>query len=171
MSALLRGVLLAATQVALIAAVGGKLLYDRATLPRAWVEAAGVDPDLPIRGRYVALGLLFPAASGAPAGTDDYACGRIELRNGQPVAVFERDAAVPMQRAGVRPVCFTDRAGAEGAQWLLADPVAFFLPEHAPDPTRDVRPGELWVEVTLPPHGAPRPIRLGLKRDGAIHPI
>lgn len=171
MSPLLKGVLLAVLQVALIAGIGGKLLYDRATLPRAWVETAGVDPDLPVRGRYVALGLLFAEAPGAAPVADEHACGRIELRNGQPVAVIEGNAQRHMQRGGARRVCFTRRAGAGVAKWLLEEQVAFFLPEHAPDPTRDVRPGELWVEVTLPPHGAPRPIRLGLMRDGAIQPI
>ena len=62
MSALQRGLLLAVIQVALMATVAVKLYYDRATLPRAWIESAGVDPDLPIRGRYVALNLLFPPA-------------------------------------------------------------------------------------------------------------
>jgi hypothetical protein len=171
MSPLLKGVLVAVIQVALIAGVGGKLLYDRATLPRAWVETAGVDPDLPIRGRYVALGLLFPEAAGAPVVTEDYACGRIELRNGQPVAVLEGDSQRLLQPGRARWACFTRRAGAGAAQWLLEDEVAFFLPEHAPDPTRDVRPGELWVEVTLPPRGSPRPIRLGLMRDGSMQPI
>jgi hypothetical protein len=171
MSPLLKGVLLAVLQVALIAGIGGKLLYDRATLPRAWVETAGVDPELPVRGRYVELWLLFPEAPGAAPVVDEYACGRIALRNGQPVAVLEGDAPMLMRLGDARRVCFSRREGAGVKPWLLEDNVAFFLPEHAPDPTRDVRPGELWVEVTLPLHGAPRPIRLGLMRDGAIQPI
>ena len=28
-----------------------------------------------------------------------------------------------------------------------------------------------WVEVTLPGLGAPRPIQLGLERDGQIEPL
>jgi hypothetical protein len=160
MSPLLKGVLVAVIQVALIGAVGAKLLYDRATLPRAWVESAGVDPDLPIRGRYVSLNLLLPAAPESPAIAGDMACGRIELREGKPVAVLEQeDTRVLGIASATSPVCFMRHTTA--GQWRLWEPVAFFLPEHAPDPTRNVRPGELWVEVTLPPHGAPRPIRLG----------
>jgi len=41
-----------------VLAVGGKLFYDRASLPRVWVETAGVDPYLPIRGRYASLRLV-----------------------------------------------------------------------------------------------------------------
>jgi hypothetical protein len=50
-------------------------------------------------------------------------------------------------------------------------PVAFFLPEHARDPTLGRQPGELWIEATLPPRGAPRPLRLGLRRDARIEPL
>jgi hypothetical protein len=40
------------------------------------------------------------------------------------------------------------------------EPVAFFLPEHAADPSR-LSPGkELWVEVSVPRKGPPRPIQL-----------
>lgn len=171
MSPLLRGVVLAAVQVALVGAVGAKLLYDRATLPRAWVETAGVDPDLPIRGRYVSLNLLLSAAPESAAITEDMACGRVELRDGRPVALLEQETRVLGVMSAAGPQCFARRADAGDGKWLLWQPVAFFLPEHAPDPTRDVRPGELWIEVTLPPHGAPRPIRLGLMRGGEIQPI
>ena len=34
---------------------------------------------------------------------------------------------------------------------MLVESVALFLPEGVPDPTLGVRPGELWVEATLPP--------------------
>ena len=127
MSALQRGLLVAVIQVALMAAVAAKLYYDRATLPRAWIESAGVDPDLPIRGRYVSLNLLFPPApeSAAIRGEDGHAFGRVEVRDGRALAVIESAVA----------------------------------------PTQGVALGELWVEATLPPRSAPRPIRLRLDGD------
>ena len=171
MSALLQGVLLAAVQVALIGAVGGKLLYDRASLPRAWVETAGVDPDLPIRGRYVALNLVLPLAPESVAPEADVACGRIELPDGRPVAVLEAGAGDGESAVMPgRPTCFR-RAGDGNDRWLLVEPVAFFLSEHAKDPTLEAQPRELWVEVTLPSQGAPRPIRLGLRRNARIEPL
>lgn len=164
MSPLRRGLLLAVIDVALIGAVAGVLLYDRASLPRVWVESAGVDPDLPIRGRYVALNLLFlpaPESSVSP-GPDGIAVGRLQVRDGTAVALVR-----PLSEGNQRrdELLFTARQVGDGWRWMLGAPVAFFLPEHAPDPTRGVRPGELWVEATIPRKGAPRPIRLELRRE------
>ncbi len=50
--------------------------------------------------------------------------------------------------------------------------VPFFISDTAEDPTRHRQPGEeVWVEVTVPPEGLPRPIRLGIKKDGVISPL
>ena len=57
MNALRKGLLLGALQVALVASLGAKLAWDRHRLPRAWAKAATYDPNLPIRGRYLALQL------------------------------------------------------------------------------------------------------------------
>jgi hypothetical protein len=112
MTALTRGLIVAAVHVAMVASLGAKLLIDRARLPRMWVHVLPVDPDSPLRGRYVRL--------------------RIENRSEQ---------------------------------------LAFFIPEHVPDPS--IRPvgEELWAEVTLPARGAPRPIRLAVKKDGVLTPL
>jgi hypothetical protein len=164
-----RGLTIAIVQVAIIGGIGAKLLYERATQPRAWVETAGVDPDLPIRGRYVALGLLLPGAT-AYTGTEERVCGRIEVREGHPVAVIDRRC-----RTGVldwrSAVLFTRQQTPQGLRWRLVQPVAYFLPEHARDPSLGAKPGELWVEATFPPHAAPRPIQLGLLRGGRIEPL
>jgi hypothetical protein len=166
---LVRGALIALVQVALIAAVGGKLLYDRAVLPRAWIETAGVDPDLPIRGRYVALNLVLPVVAEAPLdATATVAYGRIELRDGRAVAVL---AGGTPARDAQHPVAFTRNVGQPAARWQTLVPVLYFLSEHARDPTLNRQPGELWVEATLPRHGAPRPVRLGIKRDDQVEPL
>jgi hypothetical protein len=52
--------------------------------------------------------------------------------------------------------------------WRLSEPLAYFIPEDVEDPSRR---RDLWVEVTVPPTGAPRPIRLGVKQDGALAPL
>jgi hypothetical protein len=83
-------------------------------------------------------------------------------------------------------------------QWVTAGPgsscdamrlqewVDFYLPEHAKDPTPihlghwdagqsrwipDPNVSELWVEVTVPPKGPPRPVQLALKENGVWKPI
>jgi hypothetical protein len=54
----------------------------------------------------------------------------------------------------------------------LADPLAFFIPERVADPSLQKPGEELWVEVTVPPNGRPRPIRLGVRRGtDAITPL
>jgi hypothetical protein len=50
-------------------------------------------------------------------------------------------------------------------------PVAFFIPEHIADPSVRAPGEELWVEATLPPTGAPRPIRLAVKKNGVMSPL
>jgi hypothetical protein len=61
MSAFRKGILLAALQCAMALSLVGKLFYDRATCPRVWVKTQPYDPNLPIRGRYLAL-MLAPDA-------------------------------------------------------------------------------------------------------------
>lgn len=46
--------------------------------------------------------------------------------------------------------------------------VPFYLPEHAADPTRQP---DLYVEVTVPPSGPLRPIRLGTLQNGQYVPL
>jgi hypothetical protein len=52
--------------------------------------------------------------------------------------------------------------------------VLFFVPEHAlpfEEGRFRVNAPELWAEVTIPHAGPPRPIRLGIKKDGKVEPI
>jgi hypothetical protein len=51
------------------------------------------------------------------------------------------------------------------------EPLVYFIPEHAPDPSRRAADEELWVEVTLPKKGPLRPIRLGVKKGGVLTPL
>jgi uncharacterized membrane-anchored protein len=126
-----KALLLGIVQLALVASLGGKLLADRATRPRFWLKTAPVDPDLPIRGRYVRLQVEVPATGLG---------GR-----------FEKEEE---QRMSVRQ-----------------EPLVYFIPEHAPDPSRRAADEELWVEVTLPKKGPLRPIRLGVKKGGVLTPL
>jgi len=65
MKPLQRAVLLGVVQLTLVASLGVKLVRDRATLPRVWARTGPVDPDMPIRGRYVELSLQASTRSGA----------------------------------------------------------------------------------------------------------
>jgi hypothetical protein len=65
-------------------------------------------------------------------------------------------------------------AGAQYFDRTSNQRVVFFVPEH---PARFESPGfgpnapELWAEVTIPRQGPPRPIQLGIKKDGQIQPV
>jgi hypothetical protein len=61
--------------------------------------------------------------------------------------------------------------GAGCQDFRLEDGVNFYIPENAVDPTR-LKPGqELWIEVTVPPKGPPRPLQLALKDNGGWKPL
>ena len=149
-----RGILVAAAQCLLVVSVAGKYAVDRERLPRVWVKTAPVDPNLPIRGRYLSLRLEVDGPD-LPA----WGPARLEVQDGRLVT---QPATAP---TGVQIT-----AG-RGQSRVLVEPVAFFLPEHATDPSR-LKPGEeLWVEVSVPPQGGPRPLRLGVKRNGELTPL
>jgi hypothetical protein len=149
------GLALAVIHLALLALLGGKYWLDRWTRPRVWVRTAQVDPYQPFRGRYLQLGLEVEGEG---------------LTNGQAVVLHVEDGhlrAVPIERETHTHV----RNGwAEGRPTLmLTEHAAFFIPDAAADPTRLHR--DLWVEVTVPSLGVPRPLRLGVERDGKLVPL
>jgi hypothetical protein len=164
MNRMAKGLALALIQLVIVASLGGKLLYDRHTLPRLWVETVSFDPNLPIRGRYVRLQIVVAASP--------------ELRKNeklwsQPVRLHIQDGCLVAETApsGAQTnISFRERNKEKIA--LLSEPVAFFLPENAPDPSRRPTGETLWAEVTVPKKGPPRPIRLGAKQgNGAIEPL
>jgi hypothetical protein len=165
MNAFGKGLIVAAAQVALAASVGAKFLADRANYPRVWVETAPYDPDLPIRGRYVSVALLVDArrVTGPEADTEDaeFFMGRLEVQGDRLVAVEDE--------AGKHWVA--QRSCGDAKCWQLNDPLAYFIPEHGADPSRRPAGETLWVEVTVPPTGAPRPIRLGVMKNGSLTPL
>jgi hypothetical protein len=178
MKPLYRGLALALLQVLIVSSLGAKLLYDRATRPHIWVKVAPVDPDLPIRGRYLALALDVPAEGfsmhtqpsswqkdkdGNPVletYRTPYNCN-LALRNQQLVAVANEQGEYT-----IRPF-----HNGDGSSVIVLTQTAFFIPEHLPDPSRRHDGEELWIEATIPRKGPPRPIQLGVKKDGVLTPL
>lgn len=160
MASLKTGLFVALVQVLLVASVGAKFLVDRIQYPKVWIAAQPYDPNLPIRGRYVSLSAIVKLDDPAPptAAAFQYKKVRLTVRNDALVAI-------PDERGhqNVR----TGRCGTEQC-WVLAEPMAYFIPEHIGDPSRRKAGEELWVEATIPPNGPPRPIRLGVKSDGKM---
>jgi len=159
-----RGVLVGVIQLVLVASLAGKLLYERETLPRVWVRCTGLDPDDPLRGRYISLRLTVPFV------TSDHPYGPVRLHVQGDQLVAER---IDSSEASSWEHTYLAGRERDGVPFAILQPsVAVFLPEHVPDPTQHPEGEELWLEVTLPHAGPPRPIRVGIKRRGeAIVPL
>ena len=175
MNALTKGIAVALAHILIVLSLGGKLFYDRATRPRVWVKTAIVYPDLPIRGRYLFLGLQvrMPAYNPGPPSKNpaqyssvmEYV--QLTVENGQLVA---RKSESP---TNLYVSQWNRRPNSDGSEMLVLSPnVDFFLPEHAEMPRMNPNASdELWVEVTVPRKGPPRPIQLAMKRGGQWIPL
>jgi hypothetical protein len=77
---------------------------------------------------------------------------------------------------------FAEQQGSGAGEWVIIrkmqdsivavseEPVVIFIPDTASAPV--LKPDEeMWVEVTVPAKGPPRPIRMGIKKDGVITPV
>lgn len=166
-----RGLVIAAVHVSLVVSLGAKLLYDRETRPRGWALTTPYDPDLPIRGRYVSLRLVVEPRGFQDTGPETgRQSQRVFLRAEAGRLVADANPGASGADRTDLFVRFTQRGDEPVA--VLNQPVAFFIPEHIPDPSRRAPDEELWVEVTIPKKGPPRPIRLGVKKhDGPIEPL
>jgi hypothetical protein len=172
MSKLTKGLILAGIQLAIVASLGAKLAIDRARLPRVWAKVRSYDPDLPIRGRYLALQLAVQMQPGGGGGVKmpkpetKVPCASL---SGNLLAINGQLAATPAEY-GHGDLLTTCLAPNSTEVWLM-QPVLYFLPEHAENPMQKARGGELWVEVTVPKAGPPRPIRLAVKKGNSFTPL
>ena len=176
-------------QLALVSSIAAEYLYQRWRCPRVWTRAAAFDPQLPMRGRYLSLQLTvdgcqstLPSAKEATFPRDVNSAikpGPFVLRT-QPV-YFRANLKVDNNRlVAVRVEGQEDQTsgeevsaapGAHCDQMRLESPVDFYIAEHAQSPL-PLQPGqELWIEVTVPPKGSPRPLQLALKQGSAWKPL
>ena len=169
MTGLPKGLLLAALHVLLVCTLGAKLLYDRATRPRVWIRVATYDPELPIRGRYLAFNLQVPmegfsVRENASSYTSPFSPDRcdLKLRNGVLTAVANPDGEFWVNTRVI------DRQQVA----LVNSQSLYFISEHAEFSWPQARSGEeLWIEATIPRSGPPRPIRLATKKNGVLTPL
>ncbi len=181
-------------QLALISTIAAKYLYQRSACPRVWTRAAAVDPRLPMRGRYLSLRLTvdgcqstLPSAKDAtfPRKYDGTVKPGPYVLNPQPVD-FQANLKVANNRLiAVRPegqefagredssegLEIEGNAGAPCDQMRLASPADFFISDTAQSPLPLKSGQELWIEVTVPPKGPPRPMQLALKDNGTWKPL
>jgi uncharacterized membrane-anchored protein len=175
-------------QLAIVSTIAAKYLYQRWTCPRVWVRTVAVDPELPMRGRYLSLRLVvdgcgstLPSAKAAQFRRDINGAAVQGPYTVQAPARFQAELKVDHNRLTAVYLREDENRtlGQEVSVWpgaacdamRLDTPVDFYLPEHATDLSR-LKPGqELWIEVTVPPKGPPRPIQLALKDNSAWKPL
>ncbi|MBV9670820.1 MAG: GDYXXLXY domain-containing protein [Acidobacteriales bacterium] len=181
-----RGIALALLQLLIVCSLAAKFLYERHTLPRVWVRTRNFDPNLPIRGRYVALQLdvdtsgVFTPPPLKPATPVKGESAEYISHNRYESVSLQARANLTLQNGKLRAIP-ADHGDFDVRYWRNGDgienawfgePVNFYLPEHAADPTRLQRGEELWAEVSVPKHGLPRPIQLATKlADGTWKPL
>jgi len=176
-------------QLALVSIIAAKYLYQRWTCPRVWTRTATYDPELPMRGRYLSLQLVvdgcqstLPSAKAAQFPRDFSGAVKPGPFVMRPVPVsFRANLKVANNRL-IAVQVEGDESGrvgeevsaAPGAacdQMRLAAPVNYYISDTAKSPL-PLKPGqELWVEVTIPPKGPPRPIQLAMKDNGVWKPL
>jgi uncharacterized membrane-anchored protein len=183
-------IVLLVIQLALVSSIAAKYLYQCSTCPRVWTRTAAYDPNMVMRGRYLSLRLTvdgcqstLPSALHAifPRNSDGTTQKGGFHVNWQGAVRFRAKLKVEGNKLlAIRiPEADLTSKGVDVTAWpdsacdamRLDEPVDFYIAEHAADPT-PLQPGqELWIEVTVPPQGPPRPIQLALKQDGAWKPL
>jgi hypothetical protein len=172
-----RGTAVALLHVALVSSLGAKLLIDRATRPRLWVKTAQVDPDLPIRGRYLGLRLTVNVPDSVRYHQEQ---GKYSYYRSPAVRLVVRDGKLWAEdykhsELYASPLRYPDYNATEdekrkflATQEFAVGPVPYFIAEHPKLPARGT---EIWAEVTVPKNGPPRPIQLGVVREGEFQPL
>jgi len=177
-------------QLLLVSTVAVKYLWQRWRCPRVWTRTVAYDPELPMRGRYLSVQLqvdgcqsTLPSAKAAQFPRDVSGAaiaGRYGIR---PVGVVEFQADLKVVDNRLIAVKIEEPAKAETGQTVSAwpgsqcdqmrldKPVDFYIAEHAQSPLPVKQGQELWVEVTVPPKGPPRPLQMALKDNGAWKPL
>jgi hypothetical protein len=170
-----RGVVLLVVQFVLVLSIAGKYVYERKVCPRVWVRTAQFDPNLVLRGRYLALRLAVDACALPHGATNLLGPGssgawrwrvKPEAKEGRLVAASAGDEVRPeltqeLMQWGNQPC---DRA-------VLSQPADYFIGDRAKSPFPLKPQEEFWVEVTIPPSGPPRPIQLAISSGAGFKPL
>ena len=183
-------VALTVVQLALVSTLAASYLYERWRCPKVWTRAVANNTRQVMRGRYLGLNLLvdgcqstlpsaklaeFPRDYNGAVKKGDYA-----MRAGQTWAFDARLKVDGNNLLAVRPegseetrgtVPVLTTPGAPCDEMRLERTVDFYIPESAQSPLPQKPGQELWVEVTVPKQGAPRPLQLAVKDNGQWKPL
>jgi hypothetical protein len=179
---------LLAIQLAVVSSIAAKYLYQRSTCPKVWTRAVAYDPSMIMRGRYISAQLHVDVC-GVPQPDESF-------RTRVAPTVFDTDGKIQDTRRilsaslGVRnerlivtkfserefdrnvQELMVKRDVADCAEAILQQPVDFYISEKAQSPFPLSKGSALWVEVTVPSKGPPRPIAMAIKdSNGRWQPL
>lgn len=173
---------LLATQLVLVLCVAGKYWRERRSCPRAWVKTRQFDPNQPLRGRYLGLQLMVDACN-LPRDAAHYTAGYRYDGGKRMLGYWSWDVLLHAQNGHLVPEATDRRRTPDVAERLIllenqpcsSVPLSFmeqyFIPDAAKVPFPLTLGHELWVEVTVPPSGPPRPIELALSSEAGFQPL
>jgi hypothetical protein len=125
---------------------------------------------MPIRGRYLSERLQLPAVGFSYQPPQEYVDEWVANRRWAYLEVDEGQVRAYARGSGAGAWIYLHRNADGSLVAFTEEPVAVFISETAEIPV--LKTGqELWVEVTLPTKGPPRPIRIGLKTNGVLTPV
>jgi hypothetical protein len=177
-------------QVALVCSVAITYAWQRHSFPRVWTRAYGYDPRLPLRGRYLRLQVAIdgcpstlPSSKQAIFPRDVTGAAKPGPYTIRPVPNIGFSANLQVQNGTLQAVYIQNEEERHFGQFVYAQPgrpcnqmtlfrpVDFYIAENAPNLFPLQHNQELWIELTIPPQGPPRPIQLALKSDGNWTPL
>ena len=169
----------------------GQVPLPARDLPASLDAGGGLRSELVMRGRYLSLRLTvdgcqstlpsalratFPRNSDGTTKPTGFTVAQVEfpitfranlkVEKGKLLAIRIPEADLKSKGVNVSAM-----PGSTCDALRIDEPVDFYIAEHAADPTPLKTGQELWIEVTVPPQGPPRPIQLALKQDGAWKPL
>lgn len=176
-------------QLAIVSSIAAKYLYQRWTCPKVWTRAVAYDPELVMRGRYFstrlqvdACGVRLPSSTNSRRAplieigkhgdlmeTERYLSARLAVKDGK-LAVTEFTDDNPDDHAGQEVL--VRNTPETCALATLQKAVDFYISDTAKSPFPLEKGSELWVEVTVPSKGPPRPIAMATKdTEGHWQPL
>ena len=177
-------------QLVLLCTVVASYAWQRHTYPRVWTRAYGYDPQLPLRGRYLNLQVAvdgcpstLPSARQAIFPRDVHGVIKPGPYAIQPLPAVEFSANLQVENGTLQALYISDEEQRASGQFVsaqsggschamrLSRPVDFFIADKAPALLPLKPDQELWIELTIPPKGPPRPIQLALKSDSLWQPL
>jgi hypothetical protein len=174
--------LLLGIQLVLVLSVAGKYWWERMNCPRVWVKAAQYDPNMPLRGRYLELQLAVNACS-LPRDKARFDQGYQDATGRQTPGYWTWNVVLAAEDGQLMPrVADRQQVEKDGGSVMhrenqpcesapLSSETNFFIPDTAKRPFPLAKGQVLWVEVTVPPSGPPRPIQLAVSSAAGWQPL